>query len=185
MQITVSGHRFDVTEALKAYAENRVGKIARYFDHILTANVTLSTERNWHIAEVNIYGKDIDMRGQERSKDMYHSIDAVVEKLERQIKRQKGKAIDRNRGSSRPEAAERREPLEEATGGGGRPSRFAPRVEAERSFRAHPMSLEQAIKEMEALGHQFYAFHNAANGRINVVYKRDRGFGLIDPRLED
>ena len=145
MQISVSGKNFDVTDALKEYAETRLRKVSRYFDHIITANVTLSTERNWHIADVTVFGKNVDMRGEERSKDMYHSIDAVVEKLERQIKKAKGKVQDRGR-----------QPGREA---GPEPA------------------------EMEELGHEFFPFHNDENGRINIVYKRDRGYGLIDPRI--
>jgi len=179
MQISVSGKNFDVTDALKEYAETRLRKVSRYFDHIITANVTLSTERNWHIADVTVFGKNVDMRGEERSKDMYHSIDAVVEKLERQIKKAKGKVQDRGRQPGRdagPEPAELA-PTEAPE------NEFQPRVEGVKSFVAEAMTLEQAIKEMEELGHEFFPFHNDENGRINIVYKRDRGYGLIDPRI--
>jgi putative sigma-54 modulation protein len=60
---------------------------------------------------------------------------------------------------------------------------FMPRVDGVKSFVAEPMTLEQAIKEMEELDHEFFPFHNDENGRINIVYKKDRGYGLIDPRL--
>lgn len=185
MQISVSGKNFDVSDALKEYAETRLSKISRYFDHILTANVTLSTERNWHIAEVTVFGKGVDMRGEERSKDMYHSIDAVVEKLERQVKKQKGKVIDRGRHtkSEGGGVAVVEAPTAVREEGGG--LRLQPRVDSVKSYVAEPMTLEQAIKEMEELGHEFHPFCNDENGRINVVYKKDRGYGLIDPRLED
>ncbi len=180
MQISVSGKNFDVSDALKEYAETRVHKISRYFDHIITANVTLSTERNWHIADVTVFGKNVDMRGEERSKDMYHSIDAVIEKLERQIKKAKGKVQDRGRQGSReggPAVAEEAPAAEEAD------KRYQPRVEGVQSYEAEAMSLDQAIKEMEELGQDFYPFHNEDNGRINVVFKKDRGYGLMDPRI--
>ncbi len=180
MQISVSGKNFDVSDALKEYAETRLHKISRYFDHIITANVTLSTERNWHIADVTVFGKNVDMRGEERSKDMYHSIDAVIEKLERQIKKAKGKVQDRGRQVGREAGApagEEAAPAEDAD------KRYDPRVESVQSYAAEAMTLDQAIKEMEELGQDFYAFHNDENGRINVVFKKDRGYGLVDPRL--
>lgn len=182
MQISVSGKNFDVSDALKEYAQTRLNKVSRYFDHIITANVTLSTERNWHIAEVTVFGKGVDMRGEERSKDMYHSIDAVVEKLERQVKKVKGKVIDRTRqvGREGGVAVEEAPPATKEGEGG---EKFDPRVESVRSYTAEAMTLEQAIKEMEELGQEFFPFHNDENGRINVVYKMDRGYGLVDPRL--
>lgn len=184
MQISVSGKNFDVSDALKEHAQTRLTKISRYFDHIITANVTLSTERNWHLAEVTVFGKGVDMRGEERSKDMYHSIDAVVEKLERQIKKAKGKVIDR--GRQIPGRVEGAAPASgEAAAVKAEDRQFQPRVETVKSYVAEPMTLEQAIKEMEELGSEFYAFHNDENGRVNVVFKKDRGYGLMDPRIED
>jgi len=180
MQISVSGKNFDVSDALKEYAQSRLIKVSRYFDHIITANVTLSTERNWHIADVTVFGKGFEMRGEERSKDMYHSIDAVVEKLERQIKKQKGKLSDHGRQTVREGGSVAVEEAPPATDAG---KQFKPRVDTVKSYAAEAMTLDQAIKEMEELGQEFYAFQNDENGRINVVFKKDRGYGLVDPRI--
>lgn len=185
MQITVKGKNFDVTEALKVYAADRVGKVARHFDHsatIISADVTMTTERNWHIVEVTVHGNGFDMRGEERSKDMYNSVDRVIDKLERQLKKQKGKAIARRSSGEAPEdSGEIRAPERSNGKSGGQP--YAPRIEHTYRFQASPMTVEEAIKELEAHGHNFFTFLNSGNGRINVIYKRERGYGLIDPRM--
>ncbi|MBI3929047.1 MAG: ribosome-associated translation inhibitor RaiA [Armatimonadetes bacterium] len=187
MQITIKGRHIDVTDALKEYASKRVNKIERYFDHVISADVTLATERNWHIAEITVFGQGFDMRGRERSNDMYSSIDRVIDKLEQQIKRQKGKMINRRPGRGGAGADVPSAELEEKPRDrdGEKHEKYAPRVEHVKRFLAEPMTIDEAIKEMEASGFDFYCFLNSENGRVNVVYKRERGFGLIDPRLEE
>lgn len=194
MQITVKGKQIDLTDSLKHYVNEKMGKIPKYFDHIISAEVCLSIERNWHVAEVNLFGEGFDMRGEEKSKDMYNSIDRVIEKLERQLKKQKGKVAVRHsaRGPSAPEllneaAADAELERKPSANGGGKKSAspYAPRVEQVHSFYAQSLSIEEAIKEMESAGHEFYAFFNEDRRRINVVFKRKKGYGLLDPRLED
>ena len=193
MQITVKGKQIDLTDSLKSYVNEKMGKIPRYFDHIISAEVCLSIERNWHVAEVNLFGEGFDMRGEEKSKDMYNSIDRVIEKLERQLKKQKGKVAARHsaRGPSAPELGEDgsadagSEKKASANGAAGGASPYAPRVEHVHSFYARSLSIEEAIKEMESAGHEFYAFFNEDRRRVNVVFKRKKGYGLLDPRLED
>ncbi len=193
MQITVKGKQIDLTDSLKSYASEKMSKISRYFDHIISAEVCLSVERNWHIAEVTVFGEGFDMRGEEKSKDMYNSIDRVIEKLERQLKKQKGKVAVRHsaRGPAAPalDSATPSSSEGEKKGGGNGTlldeSLYAPRVEHVQSFYARSLSIEEAIKEMESAGRDFYAFFNEDRRRVNIVYKRKKGYGLMDPRLED
>ncbi len=194
MQVTVKGKQIDLTDSLKHYVNEKMSKIPRYFDHIISAEVCLSLERNWHVAEVTVFGEGFDMRGEEKSKDMYNSIDRVIEKLERQLKKQKGKVGVRHsaRGPSAPLApsgsSTNPEPEKKASTNGqamDEASLYAPRVEHVHSFYARSLSIEEAIKEMESAGHEFYAFFNEDRRRVNVVFKRKKGYGLLDPRLED
>lgn len=193
MQVTVKGKQIDLTDSLKSYVNEKMSKIPRYFDHIISAEVCLSLERNWHVAEVTVFGEGFDMRGEEKSKDMYNSIDRVIEKLERQLKKQKGKVGVRHsaRGPSAPplpndEAAGSEQGKKASTNGNSDDaSLYAPRVEHVHSFYARSLSIEEAIKEMESAGHEFYAFFNEDRRRVNVVFKRKKGYGLLDPRLED
>ena len=193
MQVTVKGKQIDLTDSLKHYVNEKLGKIPRYFDHIISAEVCLSLERNWHVAEVTVFGEGFDMRGEEKSKDMYNSIDRVIEKLERQLKKQKGKVGVRHsaRGPSAPPP-----PADGSSGDSEKKSSsngnaaadaslYAARVEHVHSFYARSLSIEEAIKEMESAGHEFYAFFNEDRRRVNVVFKRKKGYGLLDPRLED
>ncbi len=185
MQITIKGKGIDVTEALKSHADHRIKKMERYSDGVISAEVTLATERNWHIAEVTLFGKGFDMHGEERTKDMYNSIDRVVEKLERQLKKQREKVTNHRVRPTDDEAAP------EATQSSHKPAPkkeadpYGPRVEHVHSYVAQQMSLDEAIKEMEQMGYQFYCFLNQDNGRINVVHKTSRGYGLVDPRTGD
>ena len=195
MQITVKGKQIDLTDSLKNYASEKMSKMSRYFDHMISAEICLSIERNWHVAEITVFGEGFDMRGEEKSTDMYNSIDRVVEKLERQLKKQKGKHERRRsaRGPAAPPApaynsADSSNSKREKKGGTAtmeEESLYAPRVDHVHTFFARSLSIEMAIKEMEEAGHEFYAFYNEDKRRINVVFKKDKGYGLLDPRLED
>src|SRR3990172_1719084 len=91
MLVNVKGKNIDVTDALKIYAEKKVQKLGKHFRDIKEAQVTQSVQRNWHIVEVQLEGDGVILRGEERTDNMYASIDQVVEKLEKRIMRFKGK----------------------------------------------------------------------------------------------
>lgn len=193
MQITVKGKQIDLTDSLKNYASEKMGKMSRYFDHMISAEVCLSIERNWHVAEITVFGEGFDMRGEEKSTDMYNSIDRVIEKLERQLKKHKGKKERRKsaRGPAAPAVSTTTDLGSERKSKKGASvtmedeSLYAPRVDHVHTFYARSLSIEMAIKEMEEAGHEFYAFYNEDRRRINIVFKKDKGYGLLDPRLED
>lgn len=189
MQITVKGKNFEVTEALKSYAEKRISKIGRYFDGIISTDVTLSTVRSWHVVEVTVYANGFVMRGEERTNDMYASIDRVVEKLEKQLKRWKSKYCRKPRSEAEAGVLKSAVRPHEMAGDvveetGEMESTLEPRIGAVKRFNAKPMSVEEAIMEMEALGFSFFVFLNANENRVNVVYKKPKGYGLIDPILQ-
>lgn len=188
MHIVVKGKNVDVTDALRSHAEKRIAKITKYFDRIISTDVTLSTERNWHIVEVTLHDNNGHiLRGEERTNDMYSSIDKVIDKLERQVKRQKGKVTKKGRGTHLGEeiAAELEAPPKPKTKAASKKSKsepgLEPNLENVRRFDAPPMSVEQAVKEIEGTPHDFYVFNNSALGRINVLYRMPNGYGLVDP----
>ena len=185
MQLTVKGKNFHVTDALRSYAEKRIDKIVRFMDSIISTEVTMSTERNWHIVEVTVYGNGFVLRGEERTNDMYTSIDKVLDKLESQVKKEKGKhksraakarkhveseyfQVESPRGEDQ-EVGEEHVIMEE------------PRVIRIPMINSKVMTVEEAIKEMEAMDFSFFVFNNGQNDSINVIYRRKDGFGLIDP----
>ncbi len=185
MQLTVKGKNFQVTDALKSYAEKRIDKIVRFMDTIISAEVTMSTERNWHIVEVTVYGNGFVLRGEERNNDMYTSIDKVLDKLEIQVKKEKGKHKSR--------AAKARKHVDEEFFQVESPRGEDSEVKEEHIIMEEPlvirvpminskmMTIEEAIKEMEALDFSFFVFNNGQTDTINVIYRRKDGFGVIDP----
>ncbi len=184
MQVTVKGKQFDVSDSLKAYASEKVQKITRYFDSMVSADVTLTTERNWHVAQVTVFGEGFDLRGEEQSKDMYNSIDRVMDKLEQQAKRQKAKVADHRKRQKVADVVASVPESKISDSSSSEVDPYAPRLDEKHSFVAEEMTLEQAIKALDAQGLNFFVFLNSENGRINVVYETDKGFGLVDPRLE-
>jgi putative sigma-54 modulation protein len=171
MRVTVKGKNVDVTDPLQRYAEKKVEKLEKYFHSIKEAVVTQSTQRNWHIVEVTLEGDGILLRGEERSDNMYASIDQVVEKLERQVKRFKGKLIDRVHPESPP-----KEILAAA-------AEELPKIVRTKRVALDPMAPEEAATQMELVNHDFYVFLNSETDVVNVIYKRQDGnYGLIEPK---
>jgi putative sigma-54 modulation protein len=184
MRVTVTGKNVQVTDALKSYAEKKLQKLTRYFSSIKDAQVTQSIQRNWHIVEVQVEGDGLFLRAEERSGDMYASIDAVVEKLEKQAKRFKGKLMAHPRlaegGLTAEEGAEPSldELSEDETEEG------MPTVVKMKRFAIKPMIAEEAAMQMELLNHDFFVFLNAETEQVNVLYRRkDGNYGLIEPEF--
>lgn len=184
MRVTVKGRNVQVTDALRVYAEKKLQKLTKYFNNIKEAQVTQSIQRNWHIVEVVIEGDGIFLRGEERSGDMYASIDAVVDKLERQLERFKGKL------TAHPRPAD----LEAAVEEGSEPSleelsdeeaeEGLPTIVKTKRFAIKPMNPEEAAMQMELLNHDFFVFLNAETEQVNVLYRRkDGNYGLIEPEF--
>ncbi len=178
MNINVRGKNIEATPALVDYAQKKLGKLEKHFDKATDVQVVLSVIREEHIIEVTLNLNGLILRGEESTGDMYASIDMVVDKLERQVKKYKtrmNKSL-RHRGmrtiSEKHAALEAEERLEDD----------APRVVRTKRFTLKPMSIEEAILQMDLLGHNFFVFTNAETEGVNVVYRRKDGdYGLIEP----
>jgi putative sigma-54 modulation protein len=168
------GRNLEITDAMRRYTEEKLEKLSRFSERIVDAKVVMSYNANSNAAEpakvevqLNVPGGVI--RAEERGQDSYAAIDKVVDKLERQLKRFKGRLI-----AKRSEALP--EPLAEE------PKEKAPSIVRVKRHVLRPMSPEDAALEMEALGHSFFMFHNIDSGAINVIYLRhDGNYGLIEP----
>ncbi|KAJ48755.1 putative sigma-54 modulation protein [Clostridium tetanomorphum] len=176
MRITVAGKNIEITNALRGVVEKKLEKLDKYFNPDVEAHATLSVQKNRQIIEVTIPFNGVILRGEEVNEDMYASIDLVVDKIERQIRKQKTKLQKRNHGDSLkfqfiPDNDEK-ELLE-------------PRIVKTKKFAVKPMSDEEAVLQMELLGHNFFVYESADSGEVNVVYKRkDGNYGLIEPEFE-
>lgn len=171
MMVQVRGRNMEVTAALKEYVEKRLGKLDKYLDNLGEAQVTLTVEKESHRIEVTIPINGMILRGEESTGDMYASIDQVVEKLEKQIEKYKGRLLRR---SGKPMGDGR------YTAPGADDE--GPEVVRTKKFAFKPMAVEEAVLQMNLLGHNFFVFSNAETEQVNVVYKRRKGnYGLIEP----
>lgn len=182
MQITVKGRHMSVTEATRQYAEEKISKASKVFDHnTMRAEVELSVEKNPsiennHVAEVTVFTKGPVIRAKEASTDMYAAIDLVSEKLERQFRKYKGKIKDRHS----PKAAVPPVPAPEIGEEEG-PERAIVKTKV---LEVKPMTPEEAILQLELLGHDFFVFTSSETESVNVLYRRrDGDYGLIESRV--
>jgi len=174
MKVNVSGKNFNVTKALKEYAEKKVGKLERFFDTEVDAQVTLSVEKDRHIVEVTMPLNGMLLRGETETNDMYSSIDVVVDKLEKQIEKYKTKIARSIKKTPFKYNGKEQKVTEDNE----------PKVVRVKRFALKPMDLEEAVMQMDLLGHDFFVFSNAETDQVNVVYKRrDGNYGLIEPEL--
>ena len=180
MIYNVRGQRFQVTDALRDYAEKKLSRLEKYFDPSVTSevNVTLSVTKGLHTVEVTIPLSGLFLRAEEVSEDMYASIDLVVDKLERQIRKHKTRINRRVR-----QGAGTKQVFREVSANSVSVLDEEEDFEVVRTkhFTFKPMDLEEAILQMNMLGHNFFVFTNAESKAVNVVYKRNDGkYGLIE-----
>jgi len=171
MKVQVRGRNIDVTDALKDYVGKRLGKLDKYIDNFGDAQVTLTVEKDSHRIEVTIPINGMILRGEESTGDMYTSTDFVVEKLEKQIAKYKGKL--QKRGARFVNGQKMAVSVI--------PDDDSPRLVRTKRFAIKPMPVEEAVLQMNLLGHNFFVFSNAETEQVNVVYKRkDGNYGLIE-----
>ncbi len=176
MKFTFTEKRMDSSEDLRAYAMRKIGKLDRFFKTEAEAIVTFSLERGRFRAEITIHNNGLYYRASELTNDMYASIDSGVAAIERQIRRNKTRLAKRLReGALERDAVPAYVPVEDDADG----DEF--QIVRSKRFSIKPMSAEEAILQMNLLGHEFFVFRNMdAESAIAVVYKRKSGgYGLI------
>ena len=172
MDITVTFRHVDSTESLKEYAEEKLSKMDKYFDYPIEAHVVLAAEKFRRIADVNLNVNGTVIKAEEETEDMYSSIDQVMDKIEKQVKRFRDKKIKRRPGSSRG--------MEDSDEGADTVPE-EPGIEVEKLV-AKPMDPEEAAMQFSMSQQDFLVFRNSRSNEINVIYKRkDGNYGLIEP----
>jgi putative sigma-54 modulation protein len=180
MQFQVKSRNVEVSDAIKTYAEEKLSKLDRQLDDP-RVELELAVEKNPSIAEnqvaeATIWTKGPVLRARESSSDMRSSIDQLVEKLDRQVKRYRTRGRDRRRRAVRandPAMAADSVPADDES----------PEIVKTKHFALTPLSAEEAVLQLELVGHDFFVFRNAASEAVNVVYRRrDGGYGLIEPQ---
>ncbi|MDQ6768059.1 MAG: ribosome-associated translation inhibitor RaiA [Candidatus Eremiobacteraeota bacterium] len=184
MKIYTKGRNLKVTPALRTYAEEKIGHLTHYLDQIIDAHVTLRMERELQIVDVVLTLKHFLIKAEERSPDMYASIDLVRDRLEQQIRKYKTKHWSHHTRANGKlgSGVRRRAPSKTAAG-------EVDDDESDKSFRIvrskkidiKKMDPQDAAHQMELLGHDFFLFVNNRTGAVNVLYKRRGGqLGLIE-----
>jgi ribosome hibernation promoting factor len=182
VRLQVKGKNLDVSESLHRYAEEKLGKLERHLNDATRLEVELTVERNpsiaqRQVAEGTVWTKGPILRARESSDDMRASIDLLADKLERQVKRYREKRerrqIARQGPHNRPE-----EELRPVV-----PDEAEPMIVKTKQFAVKPMTPEEAVLQLELIGHDFFVFRNVESNDVNVVYRRrDGNYGLIEPR---
>jgi len=185
MQVNITFRHLEPTEALKEHVRGRVEHVERYVDRPSEAHAVLHVEHLDHHAEITVKAGRFLLRGTARSPDMYASIDAAAERIERQLKKHKEKLTTRKNGHGHtptpplPNMDVRHDVLDVID----HPDRPSHRVVKSKRFEARPMTVDEAILQMELLDSTFFVFLNEDDRAVNVVYKRDDGsLGLLEAR---
>ena len=180
MQVTTTFRHMEQSDALKSYAEEKLDRVAKYIDEPINVQVYFAVEKKIrHIVEIVIVAKGISTKASEATNDMYAAIDAVIDKIERQLKRYKEKIkAHKPNGDERGRLFSKKIFEAESIEASSEPVIIRTQTET-----AKPMSVEEAVMQMDLLHKDFIVFTDAINNDISVMYRRkDGNFGLIEPQ---
>ncbi|MCC6488913.1 MAG: ribosome-associated translation inhibitor RaiA [Candidatus Hydrogenedentes bacterium] len=189
MRVSIAGRHLEMTDALKGHVEDRLDKVRAHFDKVIDVDVVLSVEKHRHIAEVTVHANGVRIHGKESSQDMYQSVDAVVEKIDRQILKFK----DRNHRFQPRKgkvtvmpANEISAAVEAAREAAAQPAAVATESRAivREPLSMKPMSEAEAALQLDISNDTFLVFSNSETQQVNVMYvKHDGSYGLIEPHF--
>jgi len=173
MKFNIHGKNIEVTDAIKGYVESKIGRVEKYFrDTDLTATVTIRVRGKEQIVEVTIPASKMVLRAEEKHNDLYAAVDLVSDKLERQIRKNKTKARKNLKQTIifNDFDVDASEDVDDS-------------IVKRKVIDTKPMSEEEAILQMELIGHDFFLFKNDRTNEVCVVYKRkDKGYGILEAK---
>ena len=173
MKFNIHGKNIEVTEAIRSYIESKIGRVQKYFkDTDLTATVTIRVRGKEQIVEVTIPASKMVLRAEEKHTDLYAAVDLVSDKLERQIRKNKTKARKNLKQTIifNDFDVDASEDVDDS-------------IVKRKVIDTKPMSEEEAILQMELIGHDFFLFKNDKTNELCVVYKRkDKGYGILEAK---
>ncbi|MGB0562948.1 MAG: ribosome hibernation-promoting factor, HPF/YfiA family [Spirulinaceae cyanobacterium] len=187
MKILIQGNNIDVTESIHLYVQQKLAKAVKHFQHLTTTvDVHLSVGRNpriskSHQAEVTVHANGTVIRAQEQSEDLYASIDLVADKITRQLRKYKEKHLHKSHSQVKT-ALRPEEQIVEADLIGDREPTLPSEVVRMKYFSMPPLSIDEAVLQLELVDHDFFVFRNRETDEINVMYHRNHGgVGVIAP----
>lgn len=173
MKFNIHGKNIEVTEAIRGYIESKIGRVEKYFkDTDLAATVTIRVRGKEQIVEVTIPASKMVLRAEEKHSDLYAAVDLVSDKLERQIRKNKTKARKNLKQTIifNDFDVDASEDVDDS-------------IVKRKVIDTKPMSEEEAILQMELIGHDFFLFKNDKTNELCVVYKRkDKGYGILEAK---
>ena len=183
MNIDYVGRNVEIDDRLRGYTERKLEKVTKFLQDPVEIRVTLETEKHRNIADLHISHKHGVLQATEETADLYESVNQALEKVEKQARRSKNRAIDRRRRADRETTNGQRWPLEvlarESLAAGS-----SPRIIKTTHLPIKPMSIEEAALWLEQGKNDFVVFRDAGNERVSVLYKRkDNNYGLIAPEF--
>ncbi|MBU2489921.1 MAG: ribosome-associated translation inhibitor RaiA [Proteobacteria bacterium] len=177
MHTSVTFKNLEPSDSLRSYVADKLDRFDKYLDNPAVAAVVFSVEKFRHSAEITLTGDRLNINAEEENQDMYTAIDKVLDKLEKQLKKNKQKIRDKRTGKARARSQQ-----DEAMGSGGEGSDDESSLSIE-TIEYKPMDVEEAILQMDLLeDDSFFVFTNSRTERVNVLYrKKNGGLGLIEP----
>jgi putative sigma-54 modulation protein len=188
MKLVIHGKNIEITDAIREYVQQKIVKAVTHFQNLTQeVDVHLSVARNprnstKQAAEVTIYANGSIIRAEESSESLYASIDLVADKIFRQLRKYKERRRDQK---TQPISTSEMLSPAEVIGDliGDRVPELPHKVVRSKYFSMPPMTLEEALEQLQLVGHDFYMFRNTETGEINVIYERNHGgYGVIQPR---
>ena len=189
LKMVVQGRNIDITDAIHQYVQEKIAKATSHFSHLASeVDINLSVERNprissSHSAEVTLYANGKVIRAQESSENMYASIDRVADKLARQLRKFKERnGTDRTKHRPKTSVAVTRQAPVTPPNVDREPE-LPPEIVRSKYFSMPPMTVSDALHQLELVDHDFFVFRNSDTNEINVIYERNHGgYGVICPR---
>ena len=181
MELQITGKNVEISSEVRQYIERKLGKLSRHLRNIMESKVEISEQKTkspqqHFVVQATIESNGTLLRSQERGASLFVAIDKVAEVMARQIERYKGKLYEKGRGNSLARGGLSEEVVEEEETVG--------KVVKIKQFVVKPMSMDEAVEQMELLDHDFFLFFNADEEGLNLLYRRrDGDYGLIRPEL--
>lgn len=179
MRYLFTGKNLTVSDALKERTMSKLGKLEKLLPKDASVQVTYSVNKLENKIEVTIPLQKRTLRAEVTDTDMYNALDSVVDVLEKQMLKYKSRLRDRSRKDN-----SFKDEFKMLFTSDDTPDTDERKIEKSKKFALKPMDAEEAVMEMELLGHNFYVFRNGSSDEVNVVYKRNNGsYGLIEPEF--
>ncbi len=188
MQIHLTSRHLEITDDIRTYIEKRAKKIEAIFNPVIDFQVVMEVEKNRYRTEITLATRKATFHAQGETHDVFSSLDDVIDKIEAQIRRHKERIKDRRHRLSRREVAiqlsgnEEGTPVELDTNDAS--NMPAPHFQAPEKFAAKPMSVGEAVMQLQTSGDALLLFLNAQTNQVNVVYEDDNGeYGWVEPQF--